>query len=85
MKRYVVAAPAALQGIDAPLPGDVLAASAPEAFAAALSSALQSAQPRVSDANRRFVLDHYDWARNLASFMDSVGAGRAGSSSAAAA
>jgi sugar transferase (PEP-CTERM/EpsH1 system associated) len=83
MKRFVVATPPAVQGIDVTLPADVRVESTPDSFAHAVCTRLE--QGGVSEANRAFVLQHYDWAGNLASFMDLVAGERAGPSSAAAA
>ena len=83
MKRFIVATQPAVQGIDVTLPADVRVESTPDAFADAVCARLE--QGGVSEANRAFVLQHYDWAGNLASFMDLVAGERAGPSSAAAA
>ena len=83
MKRFIVATQPAVQGIDVALPADVRVETTPGTFADAVCARLE--QGGVSDANRAFVLQHYDWAGNLASFMDLVAGERAGPSSAAAA
>ena len=85
MGRHVVATPPAVQGIDVALPADVQVEPLPGAFAAAVCARLEFPGAAFSAANRRFVVEHYDWSRNLSHFMRLVAGEGVGRSSAAAA
>jgi sugar transferase (PEP-CTERM/EpsH1 system associated) len=84
MRRHVVATPAAAQGIEPLPPADLHLASSALDFAASVNAVLETATPTASLANREFVLKHYDWARNLARFLELV-AGESSDESAVAA
>lgn len=66
MARPVVATPEAFEGISATPGRDLLVASGPEAFAAAVSAVLDGAHPGLGAAARKTVLAGHDWAATLA-------------------
>jgi sugar transferase (PEP-CTERM/EpsH1 system associated) len=69
MERVVVATPAAVRGIDATPPGDVLLAEGASDFARFVGALLEPATRRRSAVNRDYVADRFHWGRNLDAFL----------------
>lgn len=72
MERVVVATPAAVRGIDATPPGDVLLAEGAPDFARFVGALLEPATRRRSVVNRSYVADRFHWGRNLDAFLHLV-------------
>ena len=69
MGRHIVATSAAVAGLDIPPPEHVYVEDGPAGFAARVAALLQRRPPPFSQANRNFVLEHFDWARQQESFL----------------
>ncbi|HKQ13708.1 MAG TPA: TIGR03087 family PEP-CTERM/XrtA system glycosyltransferase [Steroidobacteraceae bacterium] len=69
MERVVVAVPAAVRGIDATPPGDVLVTENARDFARFVATLLEPASRRRSELNRNYVADRFHWGRNLDTFL----------------
>jgi sugar transferase (PEP-CTERM/EpsH1 system associated) len=72
MERVVVAAAAAVQGLDARPPDDVPVTDDAVEFAAKVTAALQQSAPPVATANRRYAVQRFSWAANLQALLTLV-------------
>lgn len=75
MGRPVVAHPACLQGLAARVGEDILAASGPDEFVAALLEALGPQGRAIGAAARARVAEGYDWAQQLTVLDRALGSG----------